>query len=203
MDRIKPPAINLLGARNYRMFAAMADVRNYGDGVTPFPFARRGLPEDVSSATMQYMLRNDGDYHSHTYFTLEELMSVDLDENCTKIQVALFPLQYMHWKETGEVLDDVEEEWSAKNRTKDPIHREVTEDEMLLLLASGDPKKLTKKCDELFARSKQKKVVGGPYVSTYVPVSYRRLLPDLPKLIDALGEYGPPDRVRVIIAYDN
>lgn len=203
LDKIRPYPISYLGSRNYRLFAALADVRNHGDGIDPMPFARRGLPKDVSKATMKHMHDNDGDYHSHTHFTLEELMAVDLDKNCTQMQVALFPLQYMHWKETGEVLDDVEEEWSAKNRTKDPIHREVTEDEMILLLASGDPKKLTKKCDELFARSKQKKVIGGPYVSTYVPVSYRRLLPGLEKLISALAEYGPPDKVRVVIAFDN
>lgn len=201
-DARTPYAVKFLGSRNYRLFAALADVRNHGDGITPL-FPLRGVPDDLSAPVKKYNSDWGGDLHSHTYFTLQELMAADLDANCCQLEVSLFPLQYAHWKDTGKLSDDVMEAWEVKNLTQDPFHREVGEDEMLLLLASGDPKSLTKKCDKLYARSKQRKVVGGPYVKLYVPVSYRQILPGFDKLIESLKEYGPPDRVRVVMSFDN
>lgn len=55
--------------RNYALFAALADVRNY-ENLTPI-FDARGLPDGIDE---------DFDYlgdHSYTWFTLEELIKWD------------------------------------------------------------------------------------------------------------------------------
>lgn len=197
-----PYAINFLGSRNYRLFAALGDVRNHGDGILPL-FPRRGVPDDLSARIKKYNDDWGGDLHSHTYFTLQELMDADLDAKCTRMEISLFPLQYAHWKDTGELPDDFMEAWEVENLTKDPYHRAVTEEEMLLLLASGNPKDLMKKCDKFLPRRKGKKVLAGPYVRLYAPVSYRQVLPGFDKLIESLKTYGPPDRVRVVMSFDN
>lgn len=74
------------GSRNYNAFAMLANVRNgygfagvdTGDGFEPID-APRGLPEDVSEEIEEESDRWGVDGHSHSYFTLRELL--DLEES--------------------------------------------------------------------------------------------------------------------------
>jgi hypothetical protein len=50
-------------------------VRN-GYDVDPIDFPR-GIPDDLSSGYMYIVDRWEGDGHSHSYFTLHELLNVD------------------------------------------------------------------------------------------------------------------------------
>lgn len=199
LDKRRSAAINILGTRNYRMFAAVADVRNRGE-IEPL-FDRRGLPDDASAAARS-IIEDDGDLHSLTYFTLQELIDAPWDKECCKFHYGLFATQYQEWKETGKIPDDAKESWELEHQTKDPVHREVSEEEMLLLMLSTPPKDLVRRCDPAWSGDR-KKVLGGPYVNLWLPVSYRRAVPKLYELIEHLSEYGPPDKVRVLIAYDN
>lgn len=72
------------GWRSYSMFGFLADVRNYSN-VKPIS-KLKGLPEDSeylnSSSEWGYKdikadIYNNGNYHSFSYITLEELLSVD------------------------------------------------------------------------------------------------------------------------------
>ena len=63
--------------RNYSRFAVLANVRNYGD--TEYIDEPRGLPEDVTAEVLGDSDRWDCDGHSHSYFTLKEL--IDYQEN--------------------------------------------------------------------------------------------------------------------------
>lgn len=65
----------LYWSRNYYLFSILADVRNSGH-VQPI-CDPRGIPDDASSGYKYMCDRWDGDAHSHSYFTLEELLSVD------------------------------------------------------------------------------------------------------------------------------
>lgn len=58
--------------RNYSLFATLANVRNYGD--TPYICNPRGLPKDVSAEVKEDSDYWDCDGHSHSYFTLRELI---------------------------------------------------------------------------------------------------------------------------------
>jgi hypothetical protein len=69
-------------SRNYYLFSILADVRNSGN-VQPI-CDPRGIPDDASSGYMYAVDRWEGDAHSHSYFTLEELLLVDWDQYDTE-----------------------------------------------------------------------------------------------------------------------
>ena len=62
--------------RCYGAFAFLADVRNYA-GIEPLS-EPRGIPTDCPSDL--HDLLEDGNYHSHSWFTLDELNDVDYDK---------------------------------------------------------------------------------------------------------------------------
>lgn len=70
--------------RNYRLFAMLADVRNgrgtagvdTGDRLIPID-EPRGLPDDVSKEVYEDSAKWGVDGHSHSHFTLAELLAVD------------------------------------------------------------------------------------------------------------------------------
>jgi len=64
--------------RNYSMFALLANVRNY-QGIKPI-CQPKGLPSDVSDEVKAYSESWGEDGHSHTYFTLKELLEIDWNE---------------------------------------------------------------------------------------------------------------------------
>lgn len=61
--------------RNYYLFSILADVRN-GSGVEPINYPK-GIPDDASSGYLYMCNQWGSDAHSHSYFTLEELLNVD------------------------------------------------------------------------------------------------------------------------------
>ena len=62
----------------YMLFSVLADVRNDW-GITPFE-KPRGLPRQMSKLTRNASKRLPLDFHSYSYFTLAELMNIDLDK---------------------------------------------------------------------------------------------------------------------------
>jgi hypothetical protein len=69
-------ADELYGDRNYHLFGVLADVRGSGDCISE----PRGIPDDISSGYKYIIDRWDGDGHSHSYFTLSELLEVDWEK---------------------------------------------------------------------------------------------------------------------------
>lgn len=70
--------VEKFGDRNYYLFSILADVRNSGDEeVIDDP---RGIPQDASFGYLYKCDRWAGDAHSHSYFTLRELLDVDWDK---------------------------------------------------------------------------------------------------------------------------
>lgn len=61
--------------RTYLLFALMADVRNVF-GVAPIS-RPKGLPEDVSEITRMSAEKWDGDGHSHSWLSAEEIALLD------------------------------------------------------------------------------------------------------------------------------
>ncbi len=66
------------GDRNYYIFGILADVRNDG-GVEPIDYPK-GIPDDASYGYLYKCEQWDSDAHSHSYFTLDELLNVDWSE---------------------------------------------------------------------------------------------------------------------------
>lgn len=59
--------------RNYQLFSLLAGVRGDLDPI----IQRRGIPEDASTGYLYKCNQWEGDAHSHTYYTLDELLNVD------------------------------------------------------------------------------------------------------------------------------
>jgi hypothetical protein len=73
-----PYNLEYYGGRNYYIFSILADVRN-GSGVEPINYPK-GIPDDASSGYLYMCDQWDSDAHSHSYFTLEDLLNVDWSE---------------------------------------------------------------------------------------------------------------------------
>ena len=69
-------ADEMYNGRSYYLFAILADVRNGSSGIDPIDYPR-GIPDDASSGYKYVVDRWDGDGHSHSYFTLDELLNFD------------------------------------------------------------------------------------------------------------------------------
>lgn len=69
-------ADEMYNGRSYYLFSILADVRNGSGEIEPIDYPR-GIPDDVSSGYKYVVDRWDGDGHSHSYFTLHELMNYD------------------------------------------------------------------------------------------------------------------------------
>jgi len=61
--------------RDYGLFYKLASVRGPRLGVTPIDDPR-GLPDDISAITALNAANMDGDGHSHSYITAEEIASL-------------------------------------------------------------------------------------------------------------------------------
>lgn len=64
------------GGRNYDLFSLLADVRNYDNRLSPIADPR-GVPADISPEVHAQYDEWNIDAHSHSYFTLRELLEVD------------------------------------------------------------------------------------------------------------------------------
>jgi hypothetical protein len=90
------------------LFAILADVRNgygfagcdTGDGFKPIA-EPRGLPEDVSPGVKKMSDYWDCDGHSHSYFTLKELLDYDWEQT-TSHRGWVSEEVYKQFKETGD-----------------------------------------------------------------------------------------------------
>jgi len=192
-ESVRSRIINVLGNRDYTLFAVLADVRN--NSIQSL-FANRGLPKDAANRTKKEIEERDSDYHSHTYFTVQELLNTKWDKVGQSHGTAiLFADQYQTWKDTGKVPDDAQE-YAYGGGVSD---REVSEEEMTMLLMSNETRALvkTKKSGgEIVFRS-------GPYVQIESPRTYRQLVPQLISIIPDLQKLGDPEKVRIVIAFDN
>jgi len=191
-ESVRSRIINVLGNRDYTLFAVLADVRN--NSIQSL-FANRGLPKDAANRTKKEIEEGDSDYHSHTYFTVKELLDTDWDAVGQRHGVAiLFADQFQSWKETGKAPEDSDEYvYDAGSKT-----RMVTEEEMTMLLLANDVKSLVKKTKKPNYTKRD-----GPYVQIESPRTYRQLVPRLISIIPDLQKLGDPEKIRVVIAFDN
>ncbi len=100
--------------RNYNLFAILADVRNgrgfagikTGDGFNPIA-PPRGLPDDVSPEVKAESDSWSCDGHSHSHFTLREILDYDWNQK-TMLSGWVDHEGWMAWKNWGQPR-----EWSG------------------------------------------------------------------------------------------
>lgn len=98
--------------RNYDLFSILADVRNgygfagvdTGEGFKPIA-APKGVPDDASAIYREWVEQWSGDGHSHSYFTVADLMTYDWTQVTTKRGIVGYH-ELARWKMFG-----VPEKW--------------------------------------------------------------------------------------------
>ena len=113
--------------RNYCLFATLADVRNYGD--TSYIDDPRGLPDDVTKEVKEDSDSWGDDGHSHSYFTLKELIDFQKNAPPMKFRGMISP-------EAQKALDEkgiLPEFWCQGTTEKGWAWREWTEENTVLL----------------------------------------------------------------------
>lgn len=133
--------VDFCGGRNYDRFATLANVRNYGN--TPYIDDPRGLPDDVTRDVYKASARWGCDAHSHSYFTLKELLDYQSDIEPLRQRGMISPDAQKAFDERG-ILPD---EWCQWTNQAGWAFREwETENTVLIPLID----ELKKRADELF-----------------------------------------------------
>jgi hypothetical protein len=193
--------------RNYWLFSILADVRNSGDPKYNFiPIEPpRGYPADMSESVDALMQSGAGDYHSHSYFTLKELLDFDWLQGTTKVATDVDAFSYVQW------INDKQQPWNDSDFVKPPRdndwhklsqYRNVSQEEMEQLLRqfllSGHS--YTRHNDATIKQIHAKTKVE--YKITYADAAgeewWYKTIPFL--LGQADSEY---DSVRLVFAFDN
>lgn len=141
-DGEKP--LSLVGfcdGRNYARFAVLADVRNYAD--TPCISEPRGLPHDVTAEVKNDSDEWDCDGHSHSFFTLKELIDYQNDIGPLKHRGMISPEAQRALDERGE-LPSAWCQWTTQSGWK--VREWEEENTVLLPLIDA----LKKRADELY-----------------------------------------------------
>lgn len=86
--------------RNYYLFGVLAGVRGDDNIISE----ARGVPDDASYAYKHEVERWDGDGHSHSYYTLDELLAVDWG----KINTGEYDGWLDEWLETIEKMKTID-----------------------------------------------------------------------------------------------
>jgi len=98
----------IYNGRNYDLFAILANVRNgrgfagieTGEGFNPIAIPK-GVPDDCSDVTRACLGSYGTDGHSHSWFTLKELLDFDWEGQSTVFFGAVDEKDYKTFKENG------------------------------------------------------------------------------------------------------
>lgn len=177
-DYTRSPA----SARNYLLFARLAGVRNDNRGVTPL-FADRGAPEGEP-------LWDEDWCHSHTWATLAELLAADWGVGVRQAYIAA-PDQYRRWRDDNDAdFEDcpvngreviTEAEFVAGEQAEDPEARAEFTRRML----NGRTVVAWEAVFRPLLRCGFVRWVNGPHAAALAKAA------------------GGPERVRLLIAFDN
>lgn len=192
----------LYDGRNYDLFAILADVRN-GYGNEPKRFTPicppKGLPGNLSNSIKQIADDWGADAHSHSWFTLKELLDFDWTQVGRKVGVVSAE-QYFQWNGYQRELGFGPKSYCGG--ISGGGIRMVSEDEMeksikLLNQEVGVPHyRMTEQAIE--------KHLKGQYCKVEWETPYCRSASDfLSEVIPYLLQMGRPDEVRIVFWFDN
>ena len=156
--------------RNYTLFGFLADVRNgygfagidTGDAIKPIS-EPRGVPKDASGVFKAWSEYWSPDAHSHSWFTLKELLDADWNQEITKRGVVT-EQEYKIFKKNGKP-----QEWSvaamgrniitiSESHYKDLIREEGVEYRIQIEWKE----KLSEYCKDFIKSIKQLEKLGSP-----------------------------------------
>ena len=172
--------------RNYDLFGILANVRNgsgfagcdLGNGFNPIS-RPKGTPENCSDAGLGFMTRYGCDGHSHSYFTVQELLDYDWNQ-VTKSRGYVDIKGYKYFKEYSKP-----NMWCGDSSGSRVVKVANKEMDRLIETNSFDPEKFY--YTQVEWEVKYSDAAGSFFTET------------IPKL----KELGDPDKVRIIFFFDN
>jgi hypothetical protein len=181
--------------RNYDLFAILADVRNgrgfagvpTGGGFNPIADPK-GIPEDASAGYRWEAERWDSDGHSHSYFTVRELLNYNWKQSTTH-EGWVGPLNYLLYKEKGQP-----ESWCGMVSGREIRH-----------VSNEDMEKYISEKEIRLSEGPDKHEFGATiYTHVRWEVSYEACVDHfLETTLPALQQLGDPDEVRICFFFDN
>lgn len=189
--------------RNYNLFAILADVRNgrgfagckTGAGFNPIA-EPRGVPEDACAEYKAVTGRWDGDGHSHSYFTVSELLAYDWTQTAKLqgwVNAENFE-QFMRWnKRQGEGPEE-----SCGDVMGRAIQK-ISNDEMASHIKAVVGDKRGSEFQEAIASLNPNFYTLVKWEMTYAKCCRTFLSETMPKL----WKLGKPDDVRIVFFFDN
>lgn len=205
--------------RSYNLFAILADVRNgrgfagckTGDGFNPIA-EPRGVPEDCCVEYREEAAGWEGDGHSHSYFTLAELLAYDWTQVTTQqgwVNIA----EWARWRDKGKpdgwsggvmggevkhlTTEDFEAAWQSVRIARGyPEVRHASAH----LCRHGDEEDI-EMMRSILGRSAYTLVQWSePY---YEAIGSEFFGKTIPKLLKVAADAGGQDNVRVTFFFDN
>lgn len=180
-------------SRNYDLFAILADVRN-GTGFAGVPTSSgfnpisppRGLPAKLDPRIQEQADSFASDGHSHSWFTLDEILAFDWTQTVTKFGVVSL-VEYAEWKRWRASAGLGPEEYSAHVAGSSVRH--ITQPEANDLVDNGEAE-LPK------------------YEFTYIKISWQSTYSMLCRefwysTIPRLLALGRPENTRIVFWFDN
>lgn len=178
--------------RNYWLFGFLAEgVR--GNPNLPTMGEPRGVPDDASEMYRAWVDQNDGDGHSHSWFTIKELMAVDWNQKITHegiVNATQFAVAKIRGKPDA---------WRGAfySKTKQKLSQESME--QAILLATGETslhRALHIHRDALDALPAETEV-------TWTETLAKCLSSFLVEQMPHYWTYGDPENVRICFFFDN
>lgn len=120
--------IEIYRGRNYRLFSVLADVRNYDDN--EYICEPKGIPKDCNEHIKKDVEYWGIDGHSHSYFTLKELIDWQKEHNIIKYSGYMSPEDAKRvdegkmpnaWWRGGNIENQSYREWEIENKILEPI----------------------------------------------------------------------------------
>lgn len=195
--------------RSYNLFAVLADVRNgrgfagikTGEGFNPIA-APKGVPEDCCPEYRAEVERWDSDGHSHSWFTVAELLAYDWTQG-TLQQGYVDAAGWAQWKrdgkpqEWGGVIGGMSIKHISNEEMEAAVKASGVEMYDLLYPGRGKQQEATKAANAQAGGSLYTLVTWEePY---YKAINSQFFAETLPRLL-ALGK---PEDVRIVFFFDN
>ena len=192
--------------RNYNLFAILADVRNgrgfagvkTGDGFNPIA-EPRGLPDDASPEVREISDRWDGDGHSHSYFTLRELLDYDWTQR-TALQGWVEAAEWSKWSRWARAQGNGPDSYCGGVSGANVKH--ISAEEMDALVKDAPHENQQEEYKAFFAP------LAGTYALAKWGVAYydaagEFISETIPRLLKLAGGTQGLDDVRIVFLFDN
>jgi hypothetical protein len=190
--------------RNYRLFSILADVRNDDKGHPSYlkPICQpKGIPDDASTAVAREYKHWEGDAHSASWHTLEDLLAYDWTQ-VNELNGIVGGPTFATWDRWSRQQGESPDSWCSMvggGRTQI-----ISEDELRRLCKEAETRCKDGKLYGSAHQDAMQSAVGHLYASCKWEQPYYKLAGSfLSQTVFRLLRLGDPANVRIVFWFDN